>query len=56
MKFRTRTKRRVLVDLTSKLQDLPEMHPDRSAIIRMIEGLKEELALQAGAPTPPETE
>jgi hypothetical protein len=56
MKFRTRSKRCVLSDLTRKLGELPEGHPDRLALIRMIEGLREELALQAGPARIPETQ
>jgi hypothetical protein len=43
MKFRTRSKKEVLVDLTLKLQALPPAHPDRSLLARMILGLRAEL-------------
>ena len=47
MQFQTRSKERVLADLQNKLGQLPANHPDRPALIRMIEGLGAEQA-QAG--------
>jgi hypothetical protein len=48
MQFRTRSLGRVLTDLTSKLEQLPSSHPERPALIRMIGGLKAELATRPG--------
>jgi hypothetical protein len=43
MQFETRSKQRVLEDLSAKLGELPRNHPERGALTRMIEGLKGEL-------------
>jgi hypothetical protein len=43
MQFQTRSKHRVLEDLSAKLGELPPNHPERGALTRMIEGLKAEL-------------
>jgi hypothetical protein len=43
MEFRTRSKSCVLSDLTAKLESLPEEHPDRPTLIRMMLGLRHEL-------------
>jgi hypothetical protein len=48
MQFRTRSIGRVLTDLTIKLEQLPLTHPERPALIRMILGLKAELATRRG--------
>jgi hypothetical protein len=46
MKFRTRSQEDVLDDLVRKLEQLPPQHPSRPALIRMIVGLRGELALR----------
>jgi hypothetical protein len=43
MEFRTRSRSRVLDDLTDKLRKLPQDHPDRPHLIRMILGLRDEI-------------
>jgi hypothetical protein len=43
MEFRTRSRARVLDDLTDKLRTLPQDHPDRPRLIRMIVGLRDEI-------------
>lgn len=43
MQFQTRSKQRVLEDLSAKLGDLSPNHPERLILTRMIEGLKAEL-------------
>jgi hypothetical protein len=44
MQFGTRSIRRVLADLTSKLENLPATHVDRPKLARMVLGLRVELA------------
>jgi hypothetical protein len=43
MAFRTRSKSRVLDDLVAKLRSLPQNHPDRPRLIRMIIDLSREI-------------
>ena|SRR5579863_7412985 len=43
MQFRMRSKAQAARDLLGRLSQLPANHPDRQAIIRMIEGLQAEL-------------
>lgn len=43
MPFQTRTKTQAVADLATKLLQLPPCHPHRPLLIRMIEGLREEL-------------
>jgi hypothetical protein len=43
MQFQTRSKTQAIADLATKLFQLPTKHPDRLPLIRMIEGLREEL-------------
>lgn len=45
MRFATRSKERVLEDLTLKLRDLPENHPDYRILARMIQDLVAEIGL-----------
>jgi hypothetical protein len=47
MAFRTRSKSRVLDDLVEKLRSLPQNHPDRPRLIRMIIDLNRENRTQA---------
>jgi len=43
MQFQTRSKAQVVSDLATKLLQLPARHPNRPTLLRMIEGLREEL-------------
>jgi hypothetical protein len=45
MRFETRSREAVLDDLTKKVGELPLNHPDRSALVRMIDGLRAEIGL-----------
>jgi hypothetical protein len=45
MRFETRSRETVLDDLTKKVGELPLNHPDRPALVRMIDGLRAEIAL-----------
>ena len=51
MQFQSRSKERVLADLTSKLRQLPPAHPDRPSLARMIVALRAELAFATARPT-----
>ena len=44
MKFATRSKEAVLVDLGDKLRTLPASHPDHAILKRMIRDLRSEIA------------
>jgi hypothetical protein len=48
MRFETRSREAVLDDLTKKVGELPLNHPDRSALVRMIDGLRAEIGLPGG--------
>jgi hypothetical protein len=50
MEFKTRSKEAVLADLTIRLEQLSATHPDRAALVRMIAGLRAELALRRPSP------
>jgi hypothetical protein len=52
MRFETRSKQTVLVDLTSKLKALPASHPERAALTRMIHDLGREIGIAAGKAKP----
>jgi hypothetical protein len=43
MEFRTRPKGKVLDDLVAKLRMLPEKHPDRLYLDRMVHDLRHEI-------------
>lgn len=43
MQFRTRAKSQVLDDLIAKLKTMPETHPERPHLIRMIIDLRQEI-------------
>jgi hypothetical protein len=43
VEFQTRSKSCVLDDLVAKLGTLPQRHPDRPNLIRMILGLRDEI-------------
>jgi hypothetical protein len=45
IRFATRSKERVLEDLTQKLRDLPENHPDYRVLSRMIRDLVAEIGV-----------
>jgi hypothetical protein len=45
MRFETRSKETVLDDLTKRVGELPLNHPDRPALVRMIDGMRAEIAL-----------
>jgi hypothetical protein len=50
VEFRSRSKSSVLNDLVAKLESLPQKHPDRPHLIRLILGLRSEL--ERAAPPP----
>jgi hypothetical protein len=45
MRFETRSRETVLDDLTKKVGKLPLNHPERPVLVRMIDGLRAEIAL-----------
>ena len=43
MRFQTRSKATVVADLARKLEQLPEKHPERPTLIRMLDQLVAEI-------------
>lgn len=52
MEFRTRSKEQAIADLVGKALQLPPKHPDRPALLKMIEGLRSELEINRGRRQP----